>query len=84
MAKKNAFDRTNTSDDGYNITPSDDENIQPTRAIYVGSSGDLTVTMKASGVKLTFANVPSGTVLPIQAKRVWQTGTDAGDLIGLV
>lgn len=50
--------------------------------IYVGTGGNLVVTM-LSGQVVTFANVGSGSFLPIQVKRVWATGTTATDLLSL-
>ena len=53
------------------------------RALYVGSGG--TVSLRTvSGATATFLSVPAGSVLPVRADRVFQTGTTATDIIGLV
>ena len=65
------------------ISPSDEADLNNvTRAIYVGTQGDLTVTMKGGG-SVTFTAVPAGTILPIEVTKVWDTGTDAEDLVAL-
>ncbi|MCR5876931.1 hypothetical protein [Phenylobacterium sp. J367] len=64
------------------VTQSDATIIPATRALYVGTGGPLTVTM-AEGGNATFANVPSGAVLPIQVTKVLDTGTDATDIVAL-
>ena len=68
---------------GYAITPSDTVELTiKTRAIYVGTGGDLTVVL-LSGDEVAFVSVPDGTLLPIQVKQVLSTGTDAEDILGL-
>ncbi|MEM6711376.1 MAG: hypothetical protein AAF590_03750 [Pseudomonadota bacterium] len=70
--------------DGFVIVPSDSADLSSvTRAIYVGSGGDLVATMK-SGTSITFTGLLAGTVLPIRVSAVAATGTSAGNLIGLV
>ena len=69
---------------GFAITPSDVTSLtETTRAIYVGSSGDISVTL-ASGAAVTFASVTAGTILPIRASLVKSTGTTATNLVGLI
>ena len=63
------------------ITPSDTNDLtRVTRAIWVGTEGDLQVTLR-SGETVTFANMYPGWH-PIRATRVWATGTTASALIG--
>lgn len=59
------------------ITTNDATDIENTRGIYVGGAGDVKVTLygMASGTFVVFSAVPAGTVLPIQAKRVWTAST---------
>lgn len=52
-------------------------------ALYIGTGGDVTVNMAGTGTNLTFANVPNGTWLPICCTQVYQTGTDASDILGM-
>lgn len=53
-----------------------------TRAIYVGTGGDVSMELINRDVVL-FRNVPSGTVLPVRVRRVQESDTTATDLIGL-
>ena len=53
------------------------------RAIYVGSTGDLSITTVA-GSSVTFVGVADGTILPVQARQVAATGTTATAIVGLV
>lgn len=70
--------------DGFAVTPSDTEDLQePVRGFYIGTGGDLRVTMR-SGAVLDFKNVPGGTDRIMQAQRVWATGTTAADIVGLL
>lgn len=65
------------------ITPDDANDIVTvTRALYVGSAGDVRVDM-ADGSDVTFSSVPSGTVLPLRVRRVYATGTTASGIVGL-
>lgn len=49
--------------------------------LYVGTGGDLEVTT-AGGDRVIFVGVPSGTFLPVQVVKVWNTGASA-DIIAL-
>jgi hypothetical protein len=74
------------------ITPSDTVDItlsgspilagESGACIYVGTGGNLTVTM-LSGQVVAFLNVSYGSFLPIQVKRVWATGTTATNMLSL-
>jgi len=65
------------------VVPNDAVDLtQPTRGVYVGVSGDLTVTMVGDTAQVTFHGVPVG-VLPVCVKRVWSTGTTATNLLAL-
>lgn len=72
--------------DGFSITPSDSNTYsQPTRAVYVGGSGNLSVQMVGydnSNTNLTFTNVLAGTIIPIRAQKVYGN-TSASFLVGL-
>ena len=62
-------------------TPSDEVDLaQVSRAIYVGGTGDLAVTMK-DGSDVIFKNLVGGTVMAIRASRVHATGTTATDIV---
>jgi len=65
------------------ITPHNSTNIaSPVRGIYVGVGGDV-VVVGLDGAAVTFKNVPTGAVLPVQAIRVNSTSTTATDMVGL-
>ena len=49
--------------------------------LYIGTGGDLEVTT-AGGDRVTFVGVPSGTFLPVQVVKVWNTGVSK-DIIAL-
>jgi len=60
--------------------------VKPTRALYVGSAGDVTVHMVADAVAdyRTYANVQEGTTLDIQVDMVRATGTAASGFVGIL
>jgi len=55
---------------------------QPTRGVYVGVGGNVTVEMVSGGI-VTFVGVLAGTLLPIQVDRIYATGTTATSLVAL-
>ena len=68
--------------DAAAVTPSDSTDLTVTsRAIYVGTGGDLRVTA-ASGSVVTFVNVPEG-LLPMRVSRVHASGTTAADIVAV-
>ncbi len=64
------------------VTASDSTMLTATRALFVGTGGDVAVTM-AGGGDVTFTNVPNGTLLPISVTKVLATGTDGADIVAL-
>jgi len=52
-------------------------------ALYVGTGGNVKVNMATGGTGITFSNVASGQILPIQITQVWQSGTTAEDMVAL-
>ena len=63
------------------VVPSDGSDLNTySRAIYVGTAGDLRVTM-VGGDDVTLPSVPAGQVLPIRVRRVWSTGTAASGIV---
>lgn len=71
---------------GFSITPNNDVAlIQTTRAIYIGTSGNVNVEMigfEDANVDILFENVPVG-ILPIRVSRIYSSNTTATGLIGL-
>ena len=56
---------------------------QPTRALYIGAAGNITVDMADGGTSVLFVGVQGGTLLPIQVTRVYATGTTATSIVAL-
>ena len=67
------------------ITPSDLGPLpQVTKAIYVGTGGDIVLRAASDDADILFANVPAGTVLPVRVRAVRMAGTTAGQLVALL
>ena len=54
----------------------------PTRAVYVGGTGDLNVTFR-DGTTLLLSAVQAGTVLPIQVTHILSASTTATLIVAL-
>lgn len=68
---------------GASVTPSDSLPLsQVTRALYVGTAGDLAVEL-ASGAQVTLAGVGGGAIQPLRVRRILATGTTASNLVAL-
>lgn len=65
------------------ITKSDSTTYNPTRALYVGGTGDVAVKMAGDGGTVTFSTVPAGTVLHIRVTQILSTGTSATTIVAL-
>lgn len=79
-------DQINSSSFAAAVTPHDTNTINCTRGLYVGGAGDVKVSMAddAKGdATVTFTAVPAGSLLPIQVKRVFSTGTTATAIVAL-
>lgn len=71
------------ADGVFIITPSDTENLtQATRGLYVGVAGDVKVDM-ASGDTITFKTLSAGIIHPLRVRKVYSTGTNATDILGI-
>ncbi|MCL9998902.1 MAG: hypothetical protein NBV68_05940 [Erythrobacter sp.] len=68
----------------FAITPSDSEVFaSSTKALYVGTGGDVALITVESDEAVTFRNTIAGSILDIRARQVLATGTTAQDLVGL-
>jgi hypothetical protein len=66
---------------GAAVTPSNSVDLPaPTRGLFVGVAGNISVEMRNGTV--LFTNVPVG-ILPIQCTRVNSTGTTATSMVAL-
>jgi hypothetical protein len=84
LFKTNARSLTAPASDAFDIVPDDLGNL-PTapRGVFVGLGGDMSVEM-LDGTSVIFSNLQPGMFYPFRLKRVFATGTTAGNLIGLV
>lgn len=68
----------------FAITPSDSTDIAVvTKALYVGTGGNVVLRTLDGQADVTFANVPAGALLPVRVRAVRATGTSAGQIVGL-
>jgi hypothetical protein len=68
----------------FAITPSDVAELSTWATfLYIGTAGDLTVTPvgNSADTGILYADCPAGWV-PVQVRKVWDTGTDATDIVG--
>jgi hypothetical protein len=67
------------------ITPDDNNDLvnHAFRGLYIGGAGNIKVDMEGSGTAVLFSAVPAGTILPIQVRRVYSTGTTATLIVAL-
>lgn len=69
----------------FAIVPDDAADLPyATKAIYVGSSGDLVLRAIDSVDNVVLRNVVGGSILAIRTAAVRADGTTAGDIVGLV
>ena len=64
------------------ITPEDETYTTPTRGLYVGGSGDVKVIMQ-NGTTVTFAGLAAGVIHPICCVLIFDTDTNATDIVAL-
>ena len=67
------------------VTLSDSTDLPCTRALYVGTGGNVAVMMGDGNnpSAVTFSNVGTGVILPIQVVRVMSTNTTASNILAL-
>lgn len=67
------------------ITPDDNNDLATwSKALYIGGGGNIEVQLVDDSGPTTFIAVPTGTVLPIRAKRIFSTGTTATFIVALL
>lgn len=66
---------------GAVVTPSDSTVLTPTRALYIGVTGDVSVLMM-NGETILFKSVAVG-ILPVQVTKVFATNTTAASIVAL-
>ncbi|SMP00073.1 hypothetical protein SAMN06265173_1703 [Thalassovita litoralis] len=76
-------DSSSPAGDFFSVTPDDDTDLSIyCRALYIGTTGDLAL-ISVGGTTVTFRNVAAGSILPVRASRVLDTGTTATDIVAL-
>ena len=66
------------------VTPSDSVALADIpKALYVGTGGTIVMQGVDGGGDQSWANLPSGTIVPFRARYVRATGTTAADLLAL-
>ncbi len=63
------------------VIPSDSTVLSPTRGLYIGTTGDISVVMAEKQNTVVFTTVPVG-VLPVQVTKVL-AATTAGNIVAL-
>lgn len=68
----------------FEIVPDETADLpSATKAIYIGTGGDITARPVDADTDVAFRNVVAGTVLPVRLRAVRAGGTTAADLVGL-
>lgn len=68
----------------FGITPNDTVDLADvTKALYVGTGGDIALRAIDTDTDVILRNVVGGTVLAIRIAAIKATGTTASDLVGL-
>ncbi|TNE33771.1 MAG: hypothetical protein EP350_03410 [Alphaproteobacteria bacterium] len=68
----------------FEITPNDSvELVEATKAIYVGTGGDVTLRSLDSAADVTFRNIQDGSIIDVRVSALRATGTSASDIVGL-
>lgn len=66
------------------IVPSDDQALKKVpKALFVGTGGDVVLRAAKDENPVTFRNVADGSILPVRAAQVYQSGTTAADMLAL-
>lgn len=66
------------------VTPSDTVDLAtPARAFFIGVTGDVALVPLDGSTAVTFKNVASGQIIPVQARRINSTNTNATDIVAL-
>lgn len=68
---------------GVAVTPSNTTLIAPTRGLYIGGAGNVTVDFADGTTDVLFTAPPVGTLLSISVIRVKATGTTATAIVAL-
>ncbi len=68
----------------FPIVPDNQQELAvATKALFVGTGGDLALVPIRGTNPVIFRNVPSGSILDVRVRVVMATGTTATDIVGL-
>lgn len=68
----------------FSIVPSDETELAVvTKALYVGSGGDVVLRAVDAVADVAFRNVSAGSTLDVRVRAVRAAGTTAADIVGL-
>ena len=74
---------TRPAENAVEVTTNDSTDLATdARGVYVGVSGNLKATL-VGGTTVTFVGLASGVIHPIQARRIWATGTTATSVVAV-
>jgi len=66
------------------VAPSDSAPLAKVpKAIFVGTAGDVHLRAVDDEASVLFRNIPAGTILPVRAALILQSGTTASDIVAL-
>lgn len=67
------------------VTPTDGTQLPggTTRAVWVGSAGNIALRLSGMSAPVTLTGVNAGTLLPVAASYVYNTGTTAGSIVAV-
>lgn len=69
---------------GAAVTPDNDNDLAtPSRALWVGTGGNISLILADDSAAITLTNIPDGTLLPVRAKRIRSTSTTASGIVAL-
>ena len=69
----------------FAVNPTDDTDQESDfRALFIGTGGNVVVTEKDGGDKVTYFNCYDGQILPVGGRRVEETDTTASNIVALV
>ena len=70
--------------DCFPITPSDTDDLaKATKAIFVGTGGDVVLRSVSGAADVTFRNLPDGSILDVRVRAIRASGTSAANIVGL-
>lgn len=68
----------------FEITPDDSSDLATaTKAIYVGTGGDIVLRAIGSDSDVTLRNTIGGSIIDVRVRAIRSSGTTASDIVGL-